>query len=152
MWSSPVLALHFHPFSSCTSERQHACYMWVFFISGLLQIRIWLCIVYKQMQLTWVFLSSLTESRCAFNGEEGVSCADYAGRMCMLWHINFYTSFLSSSPYLSTALTSSLFPSTVLISLSIMIYCTVFGLRKLQSLERKDSKADAVKHLARVNL
>lgn len=64
---------------------------------------------------------------------------------------NFCASFLSSSPHPSIALLSSLSPSTLLISLSIMIYGTVFDLRKLQSLERKDSKADAVKHLARVN-
>lgn len=29
-WSSPVLALHFHPLSSCTSKRQHVCYTWGF--------------------------------------------------------------------------------------------------------------------------
>lgn len=143
MWSSPVLALRSHPLSSCTSKRQRARYMSCLSFLGITTQNMTLHCLYVNAAYVG-FVNSffpLFEGRCAFNGGEGI----------FLWGLcrdNVYTltcgrggAFCASCPLppcLSTAPTSPLSPSAVLLSLNIVMYSIVLGLRKLQSLETKD--------------
>lgn len=91
MRSSPVLALHSHPLSSCTSEGHYCCYLWGLSFLGITTQNTTLHCLYVNAAYVGFaicfFFSLWLRAGVHLIEEKVYFSGDYAGTMCIFWHV-----------------------------------------------------------------